>query len=54
VDEVDVDEDWKVIDNSRIKRHMRWTDDEHRRFVEAVRKHGRDWSKVTQAVGTRD
>jgi SHAQKYF class myb-like DNA-binding protein len=29
-----------------------WTDDEHRLYVEAVRKYGRDWTKVAKHMGT--
>ena len=30
-----------------------WTLEEHMRFLEAVRKHGRDWLKVSKEVGTK-
>lgn len=30
-----------------------WTLDEHNRFVEALGKHGKNWKKIVQAVGTR-
>jgi len=30
-----------------------WTDEEHQRFIEAVKLHGKDWAKITQYVGTR-
>jgi len=31
----------------------RWSDEEHRRFKEAIKIYGKDWKKVTQYVGTR-
>lgn len=31
----------------------RWTKIEHRRFIEALKLYGKDWSKVQQHVGTR-
>jgi SHAQKYF class myb-like DNA-binding protein len=31
----------------------RWTKEEHNRFVEAIRAHGKNWKKVEEAVGTR-
>ena len=30
-----------------------WTEDEHKLFVEAVRKFGKDWQKIAEHVGTR-
>lgn len=30
-----------------------WTLDEHTRFVEALKQHGKNWKKIVQAVGTR-
>ena len=30
-----------------------WTDDEQHRFIDAIRKYGRQWEKVAEAVGTR-
>lgn len=32
----------------------RWTDDEHKRFVEALRKYGKDWQQVEDHIGTRN
>ena len=31
----------------------RWTNEEHKRFVEAFMKFGRDWNKVAEYVVTR-
>jgi len=31
----------------------RWRDDEHTRFVNAVREHGKDFKKIYQAVATK-
>lgn len=30
-----------------------WTEDEHKLFVEGVRKHGKDWQEIALHVGTR-
>jgi len=30
-----------------------WTDNEHNRFIDAIRKYRRQWEKVAEAVGTR-
>ena len=31
-----------------------WTDDEHNRFIEAVRLFGKNWAAITKHVGTRN
>lgn len=31
----------------------RWSEVEHQRFVEALSHHGKNWEKVTEAVGSR-
>jgi len=36
-----------------FKRRRRWSEDEHKRFLEGVQKYGREWAMVTQCVGTR-
>lgn len=30
-----------------------WSDDEHERFLDAVRIHGKNWSEITRYVGSR-
>ena len=30
-----------------------WTDEEHDRFLDAVRLYGRNWAEITRYVGTR-
>ena len=30
-----------------------WTEEEHERFIEAVRLFGKDWGRITSYVGTR-
>jgi len=36
-----------------VREYHKWTHEEQRRFIDAVRKHGRKWVKVAEAVGTR-
>ena len=31
----------------------RWSDEEHERFLEALRLHGKDWELIEKHVGTR-
>lgn len=38
-------------DNERL--NGRWTKEEHQRFVEAIKAHGKNWKKVEEFVGTR-
>ena len=30
-----------------------WSDDEHERFLEAIRLHGKNWSEITRHIGSR-
>ena len=32
----------------------RWTQEEHRKFVEALKKYGKNWKKVEEHIETRD
>lgn len=32
----------------KAEKGTRWTEEEHLRFIEAVRKHGKDWVKITE------
>jgi len=34
-------------------KHGRWTKDEHFRFLEALKRFGKEWKKVQEHVGTR-
>lgn len=31
----------------------RWTDEEHDKFVEALRLHGKDWNLIQEFIGSR-
>ena len=44
---VEMDENGKPYNTGR------WTDEEHRRFMEGIEIYGKDWKKVQQHVGTR-
>ena len=35
------------------KERETWTDDEHARFVAALQRHGKNWSMIEEAVGTK-
>ncbi len=39
--------------SSQAKATGRWTRDEHYRFLEALKKYGKEWKRVQQHVGTR-
>jgi MYB-related transcription factor LHY len=32
----------------------KWTSEEHQQFIEAVRAHGKNWTKVAEMIPTRD
>jgi len=36
-----------------VSQNGRWTDEEHDRFIEALRIYGKNWNKVHKHVGTR-
>jgi len=35
------------------KQRERWTDEEHQRFLEALKTHGRKWGKIADHIGTK-
>jgi len=44
----------QATDNrSNKNRASLWTEDEHRRFVEAIRRYGRDWQMVGDLLGCK-
>ena len=44
--------DVEAVASQKVK-GAKWSEEEHSQFIEAVRKHGKDWVKITEAVGTR-
>lgn len=42
-----------TLRNQRIYNNGRWSEDEHRRFIEAILKYGNDWKKVQSHIKTR-
>jgi len=36
------------------KQKDNWTNEEHKRFIDAIREHGRDWDTISEAVGTKN
>ena len=42
-----------VMDSSAAATKGRWTAEEHQRFIEALRKFGKDWYRVEEYIGTR-
>jgi SHAQKYF class myb-like DNA-binding protein len=32
----------------------RWTDEEHEKFLAAIREYGKDWAMVETVIGTRN
>lgn len=46
--------DYQINDAENNYNSGRWTDEEHERFLEALRIHGKDWEKIQKYVGTRD
>lgn len=36
-----------------MKNSGRWTDEEHKKFLEAIKLFGKNWNKVHRHVGTR-
>lgn len=43
----------KVDSDGKKYNTGRWTDEEHRKFMEGIQLFGKDWKKVQQYVGTR-
>lgn len=43
----------KSVENSVKVKGGRWTDEEHNKFLEALRLYGKDWLMVEKHVGTR-
>lgn len=41
-------------ENPNNKANGRWTKEEHERFVEGIRRFGKNWKKVEEFVGTRN
>lgn len=50
-------EEKEKIKKQRVKNgdfnNGRWTEDEHRRFIESILKYGNEWRKVEKYIGTR-
>lgn len=42
-----------MTDKSSIKLGGRWTDAGHRRFLEGLKKFGKDWRLIEEYIGTR-
>ena len=42
-----------MVEHKGRKGERYWTDDEHRRFLQAVRIHGKNWAEITKFVGSR-
>lgn len=42
-----------VVEHTCRKGERYWRDDEHLRFLVAVRRYGRNWGEITRCVGTR-
>ena len=42
-----------MTDKSSITLGGRWTDAEHRRFLEGLKKFGKDWRLIEEYIGTR-
>jgi len=41
------------VSNSNERSNGRWTKEEHKRFVDAIKVYGKNWKKVEESVGTR-
>lgn len=52
-DNLDENSSTKQVDKVTGYAQGRWTDDEHSRFVEALRKYGKDWQMVENHIGSR-
>jgi MYB-related transcription factor LHY len=42
-----------MVEHKVRKGERYWTDEEHKRFLDAVRLHGKNWTEITKHVGTR-
>jgi len=40
-------------DKTKVKHSGRWTEQEHQKFIQAIKKYGKDWKKIKEEVGTR-
>ena len=38
---------------NRVPQHGRWTEAEHKRFLEGLRKYNKDWRMIEEHIGTR-
>lgn len=41
------------VEHKSRKGERYWSDDEHKRFLEAVKLYGKNWSEITRYVGSR-
>lgn len=53
LDAAKLSEPKKQLEVMKTRSQGKWTDDEHQRFVEAVKKYGKDYKQIVKHVGTR-